>query len=64
MTTMSGKVCLVTGAATPVYLASAPEAAEVTGGYFLRGKQIEPSPLARDPEAARRLWTLSEELVA
>ncbi|MEV6925231.1 SDR family oxidoreductase [Dactylosporangium sp. NPDC051485] len=53
-----------TGAATPVYLASAPEAAEVTGGYFLRGKQIEPSSLARDPEAAARLWTLSEELVA
>ena len=53
-----------TGAATPVYLASAPEAAEVTGGYFFRGEQIEPSSLARDPEAAARLWTLSEELVA
>ncbi|MEU7867399.1 SDR family oxidoreductase [Dactylosporangium sp. NPDC049140] len=53
-----------TGAATPVYLATAPEAAEVTGGYFFRGKQIEPSALARDPEAAARLWTLSEELVA
>ncbi|MFJ8579482.1 SDR family oxidoreductase [Micromonospora sp. NPDC093277] len=53
-----------TGAATPVYLASAPEAAEVTGGYFFRGKQIEASSLARDPEAAARLWTLSEELVA
>ncbi len=53
-----------TGAATPVHLASAPEAAEVTGGYFFRGKQIEPSALARDAEAAARLWTLSEELVA
>ncbi|MFC0550495.1 SDR family oxidoreductase [Planotetraspora thailandica] len=53
-----------TGAATPVYLASAPEAAEVTGGYFFRSKQIEPSSLARDPEAAARLWALSEELVA
>ena len=53
-----------TGAATPVYLASSAEAAEVTGGYFFRGKQIEPSFLARDPEAAARLWTLSEELVA
>jgi NAD(P)-dependent dehydrogenase (short-subunit alcohol dehydrogenase family) len=53
-----------TGAATPVYLASAPEAAEVTGGYFFRGRQIEPSALARDPEAAARLWTLSEDLVA
>lgn len=53
-----------TGAATPVFLASAPEAAEITGGYFFRGKQIEPSSLARDPEAAERLWTLSGELVA
>ncbi len=53
-----------TGAATPVWLASAPEAASVTGGYFFRGRQIEPSRLARDPEAAARLWTLSEKLVA
>ncbi|GLY23398.1 SDR family oxidoreductase [Micromonospora sp. NBRC 101691] len=53
-----------TGAATPVHLASAPAAAGVTGGYFCRGRQIEPSPLARDPEAAARLWALSEELVA
>jgi NAD(P)-dependent dehydrogenase (short-subunit alcohol dehydrogenase family) len=52
------------GAATPVYLASAPDAAAVTGGYFFHGKQIEPSPLARDPEAAARLWALSEDLVA
>ncbi|TDB86566.1 SDR family NAD(P)-dependent oxidoreductase, partial [Micromonospora fluostatini] len=53
-----------TGAATPLYLATAPEAADVTGGYFVRGKQTEPSSLARDPDAAARLWALSEELVA
>ncbi|KXK59636.1 hypothetical protein AWW66_23175 [Micromonospora rosaria] len=53
-----------TGAATPVHLATAPEAAEVTGGYFVRGTQTEPSSLARDPDAAARLWALSEELVA
>ncbi|WP_432843477.1 SDR family oxidoreductase [Dactylosporangium sp. CA-092794] len=52
------------GAATSVYLASAPEAAETTGGYYVRGRRRDPSPLARDPEAAARLWDLSERLTA
>ena len=50
------------GAATSVYLASAPEVAKVTGGYFVRCKRVEPSALARDPQAAARLWALSAEL--
>ncbi|HEX6470155.1 MAG TPA: SDR family NAD(P)-dependent oxidoreductase [Streptosporangiaceae bacterium] len=51
-----------TGAKTSVYLASSPEVAGVTGGYFVKCRQAEPSALARDAEAAARLWTLSEEL--
>jgi retinol dehydrogenase 12 len=51
------------GARTPVYLASSPEVAGVTGGYFARSRPAEPSALARDDEAAARLWALSEELV-
>jgi retinol dehydrogenase 12 len=51
-----------TGAATSVYLASSPEVAEVTGGYFVKCKPAEPSALARDARASARLWTLSEEL--
>jgi NAD(P)-dependent dehydrogenase (short-subunit alcohol dehydrogenase family) len=51
-----------TGARTTVYLASSPEVAEVTGGYFVRCRPAEPSALARDPGAATRLWTLSEQL--
>jgi NAD(P)-dependent dehydrogenase (short-subunit alcohol dehydrogenase family) len=50
------------GAKTSIYLASAPEVANITGGYFERSKPAEPSPAARDAEAARRLWQLSEEL--
>lgn len=50
------------GAVTPVYLASSPEVAGVTGGYFVRSRLAEPSALARDPEAAARLWALSEQL--
>lgn len=52
-----------TGAKTSVYLASSPEVAGVTGGYFVRCKRAEPSTLARDIQAAARLWALSEELI-
>jgi retinol dehydrogenase-12 len=51
-----------TGAQTSVYLASAPEVANTTGGYFVKCKPAKPSSLARDPQAAARLWALSEEL--
>ena len=50
------------GAQTSVYLASSPEVAEVTGGYFIRCQPAEPSALAGDTQAAARLWALSEEL--
>lgn len=51
-----------TGAKTPVYLASSAEAAGVTGGYFVKSRQATPSTLARDENAAKRLWALSAEL--
>jgi NAD(P)-dependent dehydrogenase (short-subunit alcohol dehydrogenase family) len=51
-----------TGAKTPVYLASSPEVAEVTGRYFVRCRPAEPSALARDGRAAARMWALSEDL--
>jgi retinol dehydrogenase-12 len=50
------------GAETSVYLASSPDVATVTGGYFVKRKPARPSNLARDARAAARLWTLSEEL--
>jgi hypothetical protein len=34
----------------------------VTGGYFVNCKPAEPSALAKDTQAAARLWTLSEDL--
>jgi NAD(P)-dependent dehydrogenase (short-subunit alcohol dehydrogenase family) len=52
------------GAKTLVYLASSPEVAGQTGGYYVRSKLHRPSKAARDPEAARRLWEVSEELIA
>lgn len=60
------------GAATSVYTATAPELDGV-GGVYLEDCGIAPieetstvigvRPFALDPEAAQRLWTLSEELV-
>ena len=51
------------GARTSVYLASSPEVAGVTGGYFVNCKPAEPGALAKDTQAAARLWALSEDLV-
>lgn len=56
------------GAEPLVYLAASPEVAGVTGAYFSGGylpgvHQRSPSRAARDPQAARRLWELSDELV-
>lgn len=52
------------GARTLVYLATSPEVEGVSGKYFYRCREMRPSPAARDPESARRLWELSEQLVS
>lgn len=52
------------GARTSIWLASSPEVASTTGGYFFKCAPSRPSKLARDDESARRLWAASEELVA
>jgi len=52
------------GARTTVYLASSPDVDGVTGGYFYKCKPATPSAVARDDAAARRLWDVSEQLVA
>lgn len=50
------------GAATSNYLSGSDEVANVTGKYFVDCKQVQPKPWAEDMEAAKRLWTLSEEM--
>ena len=50
------------GAGTLLHLASAPEVAEVTGGYFVRSRLAQPSHAAQDDEAARRLWDESARI--
>ena len=52
------------GADTLVWLAASPEVEGASGGYYVKRKLTEPSRAARDPDAARRLWEISERLTA
>jgi retinol dehydrogenase-12 len=51
------------GARTSLHLATAPEAANVSGKYFADCKETKPGASALDDDAAKRLWTESERLV-
>jgi len=50
------------GADTVVYLASSPDVAGETGGYYVKRQRREPSAAARDDAAARKLWEISEKM--
>jgi retinol dehydrogenase 12 len=50
------------GADTVVYLASSPDVAGETGGYYVKRQRREPSAAARDDAAARKLWDISEKM--
>ena len=52
------------GAKTTVHVASAPELATVSGRFFDKSRETALDPNAQDAAAARRLWELSEQLVA
>jgi NAD(P)-dependent dehydrogenase (short-subunit alcohol dehydrogenase family) len=50
------------GTETLVYLASSPEVATITGGYFYKCALAQPTREAQDDVAARRLWSETERL--
>jgi NAD(P)-dependent dehydrogenase (short-subunit alcohol dehydrogenase family) len=52
------------GAETIVYLASSPQAATVSGGYFYKSRPATPTAAAQDDTAAARLWAETEKLTA
>jgi NAD(P)-dependent dehydrogenase (short-subunit alcohol dehydrogenase family) len=54
---------LEAGVAATSRLAVDPELAGVTGRFYDRQHETEPDPQASDPEARKRLWALSRELV-
>jgi NAD(P)-dependent dehydrogenase (short-subunit alcohol dehydrogenase family) len=53
---------LAEGAATPVYLASAPDVETMTGEYFVRQRPAPASTLAQDANLRRKFWEMSERL--
>jgi len=50
------------GAETIIYLASSPEAANVTGTYFYKCRPATPTREAQNDADARRLWEISAEI--
>lgn len=50
------------GAATIIYLASSPDVAGVTGGYFVKSKIATPTKEAQNDADAKRLWEVSAKL--
>jgi len=52
------------GAETIVYLASSDEPARSNGLYFYKCRPATPTWEARDPDAARQLWEISEKIAA
>jgi retinol dehydrogenase-14 len=52
------------GARTPVYVASSPDLAGVSGRFFLRGREHRTRAISYDPEVATHLWQLSEQFLS
>lgn len=50
------------GAETIVTLASSPQVAQTSGGYFVKSKQATPSTAARNDRLAQALWEKTEAL--
>jgi retinol dehydrogenase 12 len=50
------------GAQTSIYLATTPEVANTSGGYFVKKRPEAVKSSYNTPENARRLWELSEKL--
>ena len=55
-------ISVAKGAETSIYLASAPEAAASSGGFFDKKKAVPVKHAFNTPEHARQLWELSEQL--
>jgi NAD(P)-dependent dehydrogenase (short-subunit alcohol dehydrogenase family) len=52
------------GALTTIHVAGSDEGVERTGTYFVRSAPATPNSYGRDMKSAKRLWEVSEELIA
>ena len=65
MAFMSGRISVEEGSKCSIYLASSPEVQEISGKYFNYDlKETRSSAESYDEAAAKRLWDVSEKLVA
>ncbi len=65
MNFMSGRISVEEGAKCPIFLASSPDVQGVSGKYFnYDTKETRSSEESYDQNVARRLWDVSEKLVA
>ncbi len=60
---LPGVTSVADGAAEVLFVAVSPRTADVSGRYFADQRPRSPSNAARDPDAARRLWTESAALL-
>lgn len=60
-----GGISVEEGARTSLYLATSPDVAGLSGGYYVRCRpaELQTRPEAVSDEVAQRLWKVSEELV-
>lgn len=58
----SGGSPVAEGSRTSVYLATSDAVKGVSGRYFVNRREASPAPAARDAEARRRLWEMSEDM--
>ena len=58
------EVSAAVGARTSIFVASDPSVADKSGGYWYHKRRGFPSRASRDDNAAERLWTVSEKLLA
>jgi len=52
------------GAAVSLYLATAPEVAQVSGEYFVKSKPAKSNPLSRDPKVMAEVWLCTERMTS
>jgi retinol dehydrogenase 12 len=50
------------GARTPIYLASSPDVAELTGRYFRKCREVRAKAISDDRAVVQRFWDESEHL--
>jgi NAD(P)-dependent dehydrogenase (short-subunit alcohol dehydrogenase family) len=52
------------GAAVSLYLATSPEAAQVSGEYFVKSKPANSNPLSRDPKVMAEVWLCTQKMTS